>query len=319
MRDIFSEGLLYLDLLEIYGSTYAVAEICGIAQSNVFRGASSCSKLLNLGLTKDKQSGAYSVERNHDVQRDLRKLNQKMRARENGQLRLVGAETLLKSSPISLEQARNYQPLPERWQSKDISLQYLEKSLLDVVITKASQVRPKFRWPPPVRRRDLFVPIDTLAATELCELPLVLLAPSNHPLIAQASLDDTCKLEWLVDKDLSLELVREAYPAARLCPWQDDAITDAMAYAEIQANPNLLWLTDSRRLSDLESQDPSFNLLPLSLELGLMDYLLAISLPGLVVEPMHQSLIRHLRELANRMPSANTGLPGRKCMNPKLA
>ena len=103
MRDIFSEGLLYLDLLEIYGSTYAVAEVCGIAQSNVFRGANACAKLLNLGLAKDKQRGAYKVGRNLDVQRDLRRLNQKMRAREHGLLRLVGAEPLLAGEALPTE------------------------------------------------------------------------------------------------------------------------------------------------------------------------------------------------------------------------
>ena len=94
VRDIFSEGLLYLDLLELYGSTYTVADICGISQSNVFRGANACAKLLRLDLTKDKQAGTYTVHRNQDVQRDLRKVNQRLRGRENGQLRLLTSTVL---------------------------------------------------------------------------------------------------------------------------------------------------------------------------------------------------------------------------------
>ena len=64
MRDIFSEGLLYLDLLEIYGSTYTVAEICGISQSNVFRGPNARANLLTLVLIKDKQNGFYCLQPN---------------------------------------------------------------------------------------------------------------------------------------------------------------------------------------------------------------------------------------------------------------
>lgn len=299
MRDIFSEGLLYLDLLEIYGSTYAVAEICGIAQSNVFRGANSCAKLLNLGLSKDKQGGSYRIERNHDVQRDLRRLNQKMRARENGQLRLVGAEVLLQSSSTSLDQARNFQSLPERWSSKEISLEYLEKSLLDVVITRACQVRSRMNWPPSVRRRDLFVPIDSVVATELCEVPLVLLARSSHPLIGSFSVADFYQVEWLVDQNLLLEWAQQAFPSVDMHPWQASRASDIASQGD-----SLLMLTDWHTFSRLKTEDPTLDLQPLNVDLGLKDYLLAISLPALIIEPMHQSLIRHLRDIANRLTVA---------------
>jgi hypothetical protein len=299
MRDIFSEGLLYLDLLEIYGSTYAVAEICGIAQSNVFRGANACAKLLNLGLTKDKQNGCYRVERNLDVQRDLRRLNQRMRAREHGFLRIVGADVLLANQDMTLEQAKTCRPLPVRWQDAGLSLDYLDRSLLDVVVVRASQVAKRTPWPPPVRRRDLFVPLDPFACTELYTLPLVLLAKSTHPLIKSDSLTEVCELEWIVDGALPLDQIRAAYPSVSLHSLQDQGCTEEMAWARVQADPGLLWLTDLSRYTALKRENSDCTLRPLNLDLGLQDYLLAITLMPLIREPMHQSLIHFLRELAS--------------------
>jgi len=299
MRDIFSEGLLYLDLLEIYGSTYAVAEICGIAQSNVFRGANACAKLLNLGLAKDKQSGRYRVERNLDVQRDLRRLNQRMRAREHGSLRVVGAEALLANHHLALEEAKTCRLLPVRWPEANLSLDYLDRSLLDVVVVKAGLVAERMPWPPQVRRRDLFVPLDPFACTELCAWPLILLAPSHHPLIQSASVADVCALQWLLDAGLPLEHVHETYPSVSYQCLPDDDSSAAMARAKLQADPGLLWLTDRSRYTALRLADPGFDLQPVNLDLALQDYLLAITLIPLIREPMHQALIRFLRELAS--------------------
>jgi hypothetical protein len=298
MRDIFSEGLLYLDLLEIYGSTYAVAEICGIAQSNVFRGANACSKLLNLGLAKDRQSGRYRVEHNLDVQRDLRKLNQRMRARENGRLRVVGAEVLVSNNPIALEQARTYQLLPNRWRDDTLSLEYLERSLLDVVLVKASQVASRLSWPPPVRRTDLFVPVGQFAITELTDWPLLLAASSDHPLVQAPSLRQACALEWFVDADIPLDLVRESYPSVSLNSLSADAPTDELIPPQLPSDGRWLWLTDQRRFAERCLQDPSGSLYALQLDIGLVDHLLAITLLPLIREPMHQSLIGFLRELS---------------------
>jgi hypothetical protein len=297
MRDIFSEGLLYLDLLEIYGSTYTVAEICGIAQSNVFRGANACAKLLNLGLSKDKQNGCYRVERNLDVQRDLRKLNQRMRAREHGFLRVVGAEQLLSGEDLSVEQAKSHRSLPVRWPDANLSLDYLERSLLDIVVVRSLQVEKRFHWPPAVRRRDLFVPVDPFAATELSAWPLILLASRNHTSHKELSLLDSCALEWLVDPSIPLEPVRAAYPSVVLHSIEDQGCTEAMARTQMQSNPRLLWLTDLSRFKTLNQQGSTCDWLPLDLDLGLTDHLLAITLLPLIREPMHQSLIQLLRQL----------------------
>jgi len=310
MRDIFSEGLLYLDLLEIYGSTYAVAEICGIAQSNVFRGANSCAKLLNLGLTKDKKNGAYRVERNQDVQRDLRRLNQKMRAREHGQLRLVGADNLIADRSAALNHSRTFQLLPERWTEKDLSLNYLQRSLLDVVVTRASQVRPRISWPPPVRRKDLFVPVGAFVATELCQLPLSLFASPQHPLVRSgSSAEELCGSEWLVDHKISIDVVRAAFPSVSLRPMAMGPFAEDSVVEMIKGNPSQLRLADHHSFAALKNLDETFDYLPLSFDLGLKDSLLAVSLPVLVPEPMHQSLIRYLRDMAGLLPMASAEFP----------
>lgn len=306
MRDIFSEGLLYLDLLEIYGSTYAVAEICGIAQSNVFRGANSCAKLLNLGLTKNKQSGSYQVERNLDVQRDLRKLNQRMRAREHGALRIIGAEALIADHDITLAQAKSYRSLPVNWHDISVSLDYLERSLLDVLIVRASQFSSHMAWPPPVRRRDLFIPLDPFACTELCSWPLVLAAGPTNPQIKLLSIHKACQLKWIADENLPLEHIRTLYPDTSIYSLQEIDATKEMALAQVQTDSDFIWLTDLRRFMTLKLQYPCLSLHQLDLDLGIQDYLLAITLIPLIREPMHQLLIRFLRELAS---SASVGKP----------
>ena len=163
MRDIFSEGLLYLDLLELYGSTYAVADICEISQSNVFRGANACAKRLRLDLTKDKKAGTYSIQRNHDVQRDLRKVNQRLRARENGQVRLLTSTAL--PSSFSREALPLVMSLPAL--SIDISeqLELLRAGIVDLLICGRHELPADASWEPSPARPDLFTPCDGLVAS----------------------------------------------------------------------------------------------------------------------------------------------------------
>lgn len=300
MRDIFSEGLLYLDLLEIYGSTYAVSEICGIAQSNVFRGANACSKLLNLGLSKDKVNGIYRAEFNLDVQRDLRKLNQKMRARENGFLRVGGADRLLSGQELNLEQSRMIRPLPIRWSDADQSIDYLERYLFDVLIVRASEVVELLPWPPSVRRTDLFVPFGPLAATELQTLPLILVGASTHRLLSGATVSEACDLEWLVDENISLFKIRSAFPATKLHPIEEHGLTIDNALARVADDQGFLLLTELGSYKTLSQHNLGRTLRPLELNLGINDHLLMITVLSLIQEPVHQSLMRFLRELAGK-------------------
>ena len=296
MRDIFSEGLLYLDLLELYGSSYAVAEICGVAQSNVFRGANACSKLLNLGLRKDRSAGTYQIERNQDVQRDLRRLNQRLRARENGQLRLLSTTTLLPSS-LPLKQASLLRELPCSWDDRSLSLDYLEQGLIDLLILPAAAVRERLPWPAQVRRADLYVPVAPFVASALCPWPRQLFTRADHPLqqLPVEQWDHHCPL-------LSTEILPELPrlpPGLRLVPSQAESSPTTEVLQEVlNQQPEVVVCGSPQQIHALSAGDESQTLQPLSSVSPLMDPLLMVSLPHLVREPLHQELSALLRRCA---------------------
>jgi hypothetical protein len=295
VRDIFSEGLLYLDLLQIYGSTYAVAEICGIAQSNVFRGASSCSKLLNLGLAKDRQSGRYQIQKNLDVQRDLRKLNQRLRARENGRLRVLGNTSLLSGVAASSEEAKLYQLLPTNWEDSALSLEYLEQALVDLVLIRASALPLGLSWPAPLRRPDLFIPVDQFAATEIGEAPLLFAIHASH----QAANDPTWSMvlqsAWLVDASIPLPLLERHYPDVSMRQRCLDPLGQSPKLPSKSEAEASIWLTDPMQFEQLCSGDPQTPWRALAFDVSLGDPLLAVTLLPLIREPLHQALIDLLR------------------------
>ena len=209
MRDIFSEGLLYLDLLELYGSTYTVADICGISQSNVFRGANACAKLLRLDLTKDKQAGTYTVHRNQDVQRDLRKVNQRLRGRENGQLRLL-TSTVLPTS-LSRETRNLILSLPALSINIADQLELLGAGVVDLLICGRHELPADTNWEPSQARVDLFTPCNGLVASMIGQEPYAVLASSKHPL---RSLEQPVR--WADFKSIEISLSDEP----SLLAWQ---------------------------------------------------------------------------------------------------
>lgn len=288
MRDIFSEGLLYLDLLELYGSSYAVAELCGVAQSNVFRGANACAKLLNLGLSKDRRSGTYSVSRNQDVQRDLRRLNQRLRARENGQLRAVAPDHWLPA--LTGREAGLLRPLPVRWDNPLASLEHLEQGLLDLVVLPSWCLQSQIPWPPRARRVDLFVPYPPFAATELSPIALRLCSLVNHPLQQGQGRDpEDFRLAVAADlPDPSPHWQGEitAWPSGQLSRLEE-------VRAALQAEPELLVLVPEPDLATMQEV-----VRPLEPVLPLQAWMLLVSLPALVNEPLHKQLTSLLRTAA---------------------
>lgn len=179
MRDIFSEGLLYLDLLEVYGSSHLVAELCDVAQSNAYRGATSCAKLLRLDLKK--RDGRYVATRNQDVLADLRRVNQRLRLRQAGRLRgLIDPHFPVASLPGT---SADLQFLPKAWLDLGTTLQFLEQAILDLAVVRglefahhcsiANDLPPKGRaW-----RQGGFL------ASVLHEEPLRLFVAATHPLL----------------------------------------------------------------------------------------------------------------------------------------
>ena len=310
MRDIFSEGLLYLDLLELYGSSYAVADLCGVAQSNVFRGASACSKLLNLGLSKDRSKGTYHVERNHDVQRDLRRLNQRLRARENGNLRVLGPEFAFPANP-SRSEAALFRHLPCRWEDPLQGLDFLEQGLLDFVLLGSSSVASRISWPAGVRRRDLYVPVQPFLVSELCELPVWFLAVSGHAIfnIQTADLRALDSYPCFCSDFFGFEP-----ETARFAPFCPPLISskiepDSSHQVFLAENPDsVLLLTHQELLNWREHLDAGAvraSLLPAVVP----QQLLMITQPSLVKEPLHQELSALLhRTCHDRTHAAQTSL-----------
>ena len=288
MRDIFSEGLLYLDLLEIYGSSYSVAELCGVAQSNVFRGANACSKLLNLGLKKDRAAGRYEIVRNQDVQRDLRRLNQRLRARENGQLRVVGPVRAMPDQ-LPIKQSSLLRALPDRWADQRMSLSYLERGLLDLVIMPSWQLPEDIPWPQRARRADLFLPAQPCVFTELAPWPLILLARSGEvSLSAQAALltDQKFPLSILDHLPISAEQLLFIESQEQLL----EALCD---------HPSACLLTTPPEAQHLLALEDRPSLERVSWEEGPRHpALLLFTLPNLVNEPLHQELTSLLRQHA---------------------
>lgn len=301
MRDIFSEGLLYLDLLEIYGSTYAVAEICGIAQSNVFRGASSCSKLLNLGLSKDRQSGRYRIEKNHDVQRDLRRLNQRIRARENGRLRLVDAFGFLDGYVSSFDELKSYQLLPMAWDDHELSFGYLEQALIDLLIIPRSSLPSSFLVPTTVRRRDLFVPANRLAVAELSSISYRLLAHPGHPLCQADCRFDPATYSWHVDSRISLNFLLKSYPSSHFLPCVWDASTLDRVLSESLAADHSLLLANHLQCQSIGENTADSGLVPLDVSVHLDDQFLLVTPLALIQEPQHHSFMQMLRRYSAQL------------------
>lgn len=295
MRDIFSEGLLYLDLLEIYGSSHAVGEICGIAQSNVYRGAQSCAKVLSLELRKE--GGSYKVERNQDVQNDLRRVAQRMRAREGGLLRLV-AESWVPVEQISAERGM-FQLLPKRWFSLRRSLDFLNAGALDLLICRFQDLRgwlPLAPEPLPIRR-----PLSSqeLGLFALNHEPIRLYVRDGHPLLARPVLvaDDLAAFA-------SPALSSKVAPGLAACfkplgLWSQrlnlrapsDGFWELQALEQDQIIPST-----PRAVAQAMAGHPDLSLRALAYDTGLVDQDVLVVPMTLVKEPLFQKAVRHILE-----------------------
>lgn len=304
MRDIFSEGLLYLDLLEVYGSSHVVGEICGIAQSNVYRGAQSCAKLLNLGLTKE--GGSYQIERNHDVQKDLRHVAQRLRSREGGLLRLVG-EPWIPSAAISVERGL-LQVLPKRWIALQRSLDFLAAGVLDLLICRFQDLRgvlPISAEPLPLKR-----PLSSgdLGLFALSLDPIRLYVRESHPLLAVPSLTPA---DW--SDYPSPALSQRHAPGLAQCfqplglwnrrlnlRYLPDGFWEEQALIDDQIVPST-----ARALALAVARNPSLKLRPLAYDTGLHDQDVLVVPMALVKEPLLQKAVRHILSVYASSPAAS--------------
>lgn len=293
MRDIFSEGLFYLDLLEVYGSSHVVGEICGIAQSNVYRGAQSCARLLNLGLSKE--GGHYRIERNHDVQRDLRQVAQRLRSREGGLLRLVG-EPWIPEAATSADRGL-FQVLPKRWIALERSLDFLAVGVLDLLICRFQDLRgvlPISAEPLPLMR-----PLSSgeLGLFALNLEPIRLYVCESHPLLA---LPTVTQADWA------------QYPSPALSPRQAPGLAQCFqplglwsrrlnlrylpegAWEEQALVDNQVIPSTARAVALAMARNPALKLRPLAYDTGLHDQDVLVVPMLLVKEPLLQQAVRHI-------------------------
>jgi DNA-binding transcriptional LysR family regulator len=184
MRDIFSEGLLYLDLLEVYGSSHLVAELCGVAQSNAYRGAISCAKLLALDL--QKHDGRYVASQNQDVLADLRRVNQRLRVRQAGRLRVM-VDPLFAAAGLP-GASSDLQVLPKAWLDLSTTMQYLEQSILDLVVVRGLEWVHAFPCEQVPRLKGQPWRHGDYLASVLHEEPLRLFVATDHSLLRAGSL-----------------------------------------------------------------------------------------------------------------------------------
>lgn len=292
MRDLFSEGLLYLDLLEIYGSSHAVGEICGIAQSNAYRGAQACARTLNLDLRK--QAGVYQVGRNHDVLRDLRHVAQRLRCRESGMLRWVAEPWAASPAPGAPNDL--LQRLPKTWLSARRSLEFLEQGLLDLLQIRRLDVAGALSLmaPLPLARpqsRDFF------ALLALSEDPVLLYTDPTHPLQRQAgiTLED---LHAYPSPALALD-ADSVYitELSRLNLWSKPVaskVFEPAAWESMVADQLTIIASTARAVAFAEAHTPGLQIRALPFATGLFDQDLLIFPLALAREPRMQEAIRAL-------------------------
>jgi hypothetical protein len=290
MRDLFSEGLLYLDLLEVYGSSHVVGEVCGIAQSNAYRGARACAKILNLDL--EKRDGVYQAARNLDVQRDLRAVAQRLRAREGGRLRLV-AEPWAEAGQLRLP-SELVQPLPKRWLSARHSLALLEQGLLDALLGSRLDLAAALGVTTtlPLSRPQACDPYGILA---LSEDPVLLYSDPNHPLQRQANVD-WHDLKAYPSPALAVDADSVyAQECTRLNLW-NQPVTDKFlqpgAWESLVEDQATVVPSTARAVAFAQTIHPDLQISPLNLSTGLIDQDLLIFPLALAREPRLQELIR---------------------------
>lgn len=130
MRDILIDGLPVLDLLEITGSTSAVASLSRYDQSSVSRLYRHTSDQLGLDFRKTK--GQYRAHANHAVLRALRHTAQLLRlAKGCHQLQWL---THHASHP---HRGSSPGPLPRGWRGEERTLELLRERVLDLAVIDA--------------------------------------------------------------------------------------------------------------------------------------------------------------------------------------
>jgi hypothetical protein len=132
--DLLLDALPVIDLLEITGSTSAVAQLTQRDQSSVSRIYRRASDRLGLAFAKT-QGGHYQAHANQELLQDLRRSSQRLRLQEPAALRWLGScrapAVVLLPSGAPCPQAP---ALLRRWDDDQRACTLLEQRLLDLAV-----------------------------------------------------------------------------------------------------------------------------------------------------------------------------------------
>ena len=143
MRDILTDGLPILDLLEITPSTRSVAALTNCDQSSVSRIYRHVSESLQLGFRKC--NGTYRAHSNRELLASLRQATQLLRSQRGPEhLQWVAAPW---NGP-AVAQMHEANPLPRRWEGEQRTLELLESRVLDLAVVEVQTVPVAETWSP---------------------------------------------------------------------------------------------------------------------------------------------------------------------------
>lgn len=129
MRDILTDCLPILDLLEITQSTSTVAALANCDQSSVSRIYRHASR--SLGLRFRKCNGSYRARSNRELLASLRQATQLLRLQRGpDHLQWVAASW----NSLTVAQMGESQPLPRGWDGDQRALELLEARVLDLAV-----------------------------------------------------------------------------------------------------------------------------------------------------------------------------------------
>lgn len=141
MRDILTDGLPILDLLEITPSTTSVAALTNCDQSSVSRIYRHVSQSLRLRFRKC--NGTYRAHRNQELLASLRQASQLLRIQRGPEhLQWVAAPW---NGP-AVAQMHEANPLPRHWEGEQRTLELLESRVLDLAVVEIQAVPVADAW-----------------------------------------------------------------------------------------------------------------------------------------------------------------------------
>ena len=140
--DLLLDALPVIDLLEITGSTSAVAEMTQRDQSTVSRIYRRASDRLGIAFAKTEE-GLYQAHANQDLLQDLRRSSQRLRLQDPAALRWVGsprapAVVLLPGG----EPSARAPTLIRRWDDDQRTCSLLRQHMLDLAVVPGLKLLP---------------------------------------------------------------------------------------------------------------------------------------------------------------------------------